>query len=230
MRRMWLQEMPERQAEALRQAVAGHVHGDGEVAYPAWYFRRWHFLPEGYLSERSVRLYDWLIRPVYWAGSEGRVARLLAAWLRRSGARRVLEVGPGPGRLLARLQRALPGVDLRAVELSPYFVALARERCGSAQVVHGDGRRLERVAGLFDAVIAAHYVGHVPAAEREPALRAMAAATRPGGTVALVDHRWHRWTVPGGLRLRATRGLGFSRLYIYRREAAGRGHHDDAAE
>lgn len=220
MREMWPQEMPERQAAALRQAVARHAHGLAGVEYPAWYFRRWHFLPEGYLSGRSVWLYDRLIRPVYWAGSEGRAARLLGNWLRRTGARRVLEVAPGPGRLLKRLQRALPMVDFRAIELSPYFVAMARERCGSEQIVHGNGLHLEQVAGVFDAVIAAHYVGHAPENERERVLKAMANAARQGGTVALVEHRWHGWDVPRELRLRATRRLGFSTLHIYRRESA----------
>ncbi|GIW17656.1 MAG: hypothetical protein KatS3mg064_0813 [Tepidiforma sp.] len=216
---MWLQTMPADQAERLRDEALRHPAAAEGVSYPDWYFKRWHFLPEGYLSERSTTLYDRVIRPVYWAGSEGRVARLIARWLERTGARRVLELAPGPGRLLARLSERLPGVEFRAVELSPYFVAGTRARRGNAAVVHGDARRLEQVAGVFDAVIETHYVGHLPAEERGLAFAAAVRAARPGGSIVTVEHRWHAWPVPPGVRTAAVRGAGFSRVTFYRRDA-----------
>ncbi|GIW13021.1 MAG: hypothetical protein KatS3mg062_0460 [Tepidiforma sp.] len=225
---MWLQEMPRRQARMLRGAAARHPAAAADVDYPDWYFKRWHFLPEGYLSERSVAWYDRVIRRVYWAGDEGQAVRVLARWLERSGARRVLETAPGPGRLLAALRQRLPQVEFRGVELSPYFVAASRRRLGEGAVVHGDARELSKVAGVFDAVIGAHYVGHVPPGERGRAFAAMATAARPGGLVITVEHRWHRWPAAEGLRLAGRRGLGFSEIRCYRRTAGKGGSHDDA--
>lgn len=210
--------MPRRQAERLREAALRHPAAAQGVSYPGWYFRRWHFLPGGYLSGRSVRLYERVIRPLYWAGSEARAVRLITRWLERTGARRVLELAPGPGRLLAELSWRLPGVEFRAVELSPYFVAAARDRARGAHVLHGDARQLEGLAGVFDAVIAAHYVGHLPPGVRGGAFAAATLAARPGGSIVTVEHRWHRWPVPPGVRRMAVRGAGFSRVTFYRRE------------
>jgi SAM-dependent methyltransferase len=218
---MWLQEMPTRQQEALKGRLPEHPFADPGVEYPEWYFRRWHFLPEGYLSERGVLLYDRLIRPIYWAGSEGRVVGLVARWLERTGARRVLEVAPGPGRLLAGLRDRLPAVDFRAIELSPYFVALARRRLGDDAVIHGDARDLGRVAGVFDAVIGAHYLGHLPHAERGAAFEALVRVVRPGGSVVTIEHRWHGWPASAetGRAPVAQRNAGFTRIQFYRRRA-----------
>jgi SAM-dependent methyltransferase len=216
---MWLQGMPRERAAALRSALERHPSAVRGVEYPGWYFRRWHFLPDGYCSARSAALYDRLIRPLYWAGSEGRVVALLARWLERTGARHVLEVGPGPGRLLAALRARLPGIEFRAIELSPYFVATATQRLGEGVVAHGDGRDLRRVSRVFDAVIAAHYVGHLPRHEQQAAIAALAEAARPGGTVVMVEHRWHRLLVPGELRPAARRAAGFSTVQFYRRFA-----------
>jgi len=216
---MWLQGMPRERAAALRSALERHPSAVRGVEYPGWYFRRWHFLPDGYCSARSAALYDRLIRPLYWAGSEGRVVAQLARWLERTGARRVLEVGPGPGRLLAALRARLPGIEFRAIELSPYFVAAATQRLGEGVVVHGDGRDLHRVGMVFDAVIAAHYVGHLPRHEQQAAIAALAGAARPGGTVVMVEHRWHRLRVPGELRPAARHAAGFSTVQFYRRFA-----------
>jgi SAM-dependent methyltransferase len=217
---MWLQEMPGEQVAALLEQARMHRAADPAVAYPGWYLRRWHFLPEGYLSARSVALYDRVVRRVYWAGSASRAGRVIARWLERTGARRVLEVGPGPGRLVADLRKRLPNVEFRGIDLSPYFVEVARERLGSEAVIHGDARDLSRVAGVFDAVVAAHYVGHLPGAERGAAFAAMAQAVRPGGTVVTIEHRWHRWPETGSLRLAARRGAGFTEMRFYRRYAA----------
>ena len=219
---MWLQMMPGGKAAKLVEAALRHPAAEPGVRYPAWYLRRWHFLPEGYLSDRCVVLYDRVVRPVYWTGGGAREARLMARWLERTGARRVLEVAPGPGRLLASLRSRLPALEFRGIELSPYFVRMARGRLGDGAVAHGDARDLSRAIGVFDAVVAAHYLGHLPPSERGAAFEAMAAAVRPGGSVVTLEHRWHRWPASGWLRLAARRGAGFSELRFYRR-AAGEG-------
>ena len=46
---------------------------DPTERYPHWYLHRWHFLPEGYLSQRSVGIYQRLVPKLYYAGQEARV-------------------------------------------------------------------------------------------------------------------------------------------------------------
>jgi hypothetical protein len=53
-------------------------------------------------------------------------------------------------------------------------------------------------------------------------MAALVEAARPGGSVIVVEHRWHRPQVPGELRLAARRAAGFSTVQFYRR-LAGKG-------
>lgn len=193
------------------------------VELPLWYFRRWHFLPEGYLSERSAAWYDRVIRPVYWFGSEGRAARLVAGWLARTGAQRLLEVGAGPGRLLSAVRKRLPGIDARAIDLSPWFVEMARLRLPGGTVEHADLAEYAARGEQFDAVIAAHFLGHMPPDVQPGAAFALSRLVAPGGSLVLIEHRWHRLPGEGmlGQGPMATRGLGFARLLVYRQRERG---------
>src|SRR5512141_406121 len=117
-------------AEALQSP-----HADPEVLYPRWYLQRWHFLPEGYLSRRSIAAYETLIRRLYNVTREGPILDRLTGYLRAARPEAVLELGCGPGRALERLSQALPGTPLTGVDLSPFMLERAAERIqGNPQV------------------------------------------------------------------------------------------------
>ncbi|MFJ5842997.1 class I SAM-dependent methyltransferase [Streptomyces shenzhenensis] len=112
---------------------------------------------------------------------------LLAGLARQAGigkGSRVLEIGPGTGKLTVDL--AASGCRITAVELGPALAAVARQRLRghpSATVVVADFERWELPAEPFDAVVCAtafHWI--------DPALRVVKAARalRPGGCLALV--------------------------------------------
>lgn len=76
---------------------------------------------------------------------------------------RVLEVGPGPGELAARIRADL-AADVIAVDISPRMVELARQRGVDAQV--GDVQQLPFADGEFDCAVAAWMLYHVPDLDR----------------------------------------------------------------
>ncbi len=185
---------PDRASECAADA-AMHSRHDAGIAYPRWYLKRWHFLPEGYLSQRGARGYDSLIRRVYYAGSEGAVQRSLIQTLREQSPAEVLDLGSGPGRTVRAIGKALPGAQLTGVDLSPYLLDLAERRTaalgGQVQLVHADVTELPFENASFDAVCASHLFGHLPP---EPAAAAVAEACRvlrPAGRMYVVDHPWH---------------------------------------
>jgi ubiquinone/menaquinone biosynthesis C-methylase UbiE len=192
--------MPVQVARDCTARTLAHPLADPGVIYEPWYLKRWHCLPEGYLSDRSIALYDRVIRRLYAVGRHRALTRRLAEECRDRGVRSLLEVGPGPGLLLSRLARRLPGVDLRAADLSPYCVDSARRRLAGvlfeataieARVVHADARALPWSAGSFDAVVASHVLGHVPAGVASGIADEAARVLRPGGVLLLVEHAWH---------------------------------------
>ena len=90
--------------------------------------------------------------------------------------RRLLEVGPGPGELAARIATEL-GVEVVAVDISPRMVELARRRGVDARV--GTVEELSWPDRSFDCVLAAWMLYHVLDLHR--GLAEIARVLRPGG-------------------------------------------------
>lgn len=134
---------------------------------------------------RSAALYRLWHASKPYAAEAAHVDRLIRS--RLPAARRVLELGCGPGlhaRELARLGYRVLGVDESAAMLA------AAEPVSGVQLRRGDARSL-RLRGRFDAVIALFHVFSYlrSQGELEAALRAAARHLRPGGV--LVFDCWH---------------------------------------
>ena len=111
----------------------------------------------------------------------------------------VLEIGPGPGELAARLKAQL-GASVVAVDLSERLVELVRAR--GVEAVVGDAQALPFPDGRFHAVVANFVLHFVP--DLDAALREIHRVLVPGGAFlaatahadhladvwALVDHRF----------------------------------------
>lgn len=175
------------------------------VEIPPWYGVRWHFLPDGYLSRRSLGLYDALIPTLYNQGMGGRVARAIARVLQEAGARRVLHAGCGTGRILAGLASRVTAAQLTGIDLSPFALERADRRLAGLQhrviLRQADAAALPFAEGAFDAVVLTHLLGHVPADVAADVLTEARRVLAPGGHMVSLDHSWHpRVPMPAGLQ------------------------------
>lgn len=195
----------ERCLDRARRAPAA----DPSVEYPEWYLHRRHFLPDGYLSPRSVRRYERNVRPLYHLWDESRAHREVARLLAAGPGQRLLDLGCATGRALASMARQFPGSELLGLDLSPFMVEWARERSPGAEIMHGDATRLPWAAASIDAVTAIHLLGHVPGKVAATVLGEAARVLRPGGRLILADHRWHDIDIGGWTEVaRGTAGRG----------------------
>jgi len=96
----------------------------------------------------------------------------------------VLEVGCGTGVFAARLVEELPGLALLAVDQSPRFVELTRERGVPAQVQ--DVQHLLAPDASYDVVLALWMLYHVP--DLEGGLAELRRVLRPGGRLIAVTN------------------------------------------
>lgn len=138
------------------------------------------YVREQYASEQGLATRAGL----YLHGAEGGDARdVVVSGLRERGARSVLEVGCGWGELAERVERET-GADVVAIDLSPRMVELACERGVDARV--GDVQELPFADSMFDAVVAAWMLYHVP--DLDGALAEIARVLRPGGALVAVTN------------------------------------------
>lgn len=96
----------------------------------------------------------------------------------------VLEVGCGTGAFAARLVEEIPGIALLAVDQSPRFVELTRERGVPAQVQ--DIQQLLAPNAAYDVVLALWMLYHVPDLDR--GLAEVRRVLRPGGRFVAVTN------------------------------------------
>jgi ubiquinone/menaquinone biosynthesis C-methylase UbiE len=104
---------------------------------------------------------------------------------------RVLEVGPGPGRLLIpAASRVLPGGQVVGLDIQPGMLERLKLRASRAgimnlNVVLGDAAEAHFPPNSFDVIYLCTVLGEIP--NREAALRQCYSALQPGGILSITE-------------------------------------------
>jgi SAM-dependent methyltransferase len=104
---------------------------------------------------------------------------------------RILEIGPGPGRLLLpAAQRILPGGEAVGIDIQPGMIERLRVRATQAGVTNltvilGDATRPHVPEASFDVVFLCTVLGEIP--DRPAALRQCFRALKPGGMLSITE-------------------------------------------
>ncbi|MEM9459255.1 MAG: class I SAM-dependent methyltransferase [Myxococcota bacterium] len=163
-------------------------------AYPPYYRRTFHWQSDGYLSRRSAELYDVGVELLF--GGTADVMRrqtippVVAHARGRDRRLRVLEVACGTGRAGVQLLRALPDASYVGVDLSPYYLEVARERLagdGRVRFVAANAESLPLPDASFDAVLCVFLFHELPRNARRRVFGEMRRVLRPGGCLVVED-------------------------------------------
>jgi ubiquinone/menaquinone biosynthesis C-methylase UbiE len=106
------------------------------------------------------------------------------------GDERVLEFGPGPGKMSRYLASALPNGHLTIVDLSRVWLGIVRkkmERYENVELKQGKVMALPIVDGSFDVIVASFVIHDVDVEERQKVVDTLAAKLRTGGRVYVRD-------------------------------------------
>jgi len=160
--------------------------------YPHYYLRTFHWQSDGWLSERSARLYD--IGVEFLFGGTADVMRRMAIppvvdGVRDKARPRILDVGCGTGRFLLQLSRALPNAKLYGLDMSgPYLLEASALLAGTdASFMAENAEALPLADGQFDAVTSVYLFHELPADARRRVMREAWRVLVPGGRFVVVD-------------------------------------------
>jgi SAM-dependent methyltransferase len=145
---------------------------------------------------RLAPWYRWIEYAAYGRALE----RRRFAFLRRlAGARRVLILGEGDGRTVARLLKIAPRAEFDVVEVSPEMIGLALGRVGNSGRVHfqqADARTVGWPVGAYDGIVTNFFLDCFTDEELAPLVRRLAEALAPEGVWILGEFS----IPPGGWR------------------------------
>ena len=104
---------------------------------------------------------------------------------------RVLEIGPGPGRLLIpAAHRVLPGGEVAGLDIQPGMIERLKARAARAGITNlmtvlGDAAQPHFAPQTFDLVCLATVLGEIP--NRQAALRQAYAVLKPKGVLSITE-------------------------------------------
>ncbi len=166
---------------------------------PRYYQRNFHYQTDGYLSDRSARLWDHQVELTF-AGTGDAMRRLIIPPLRKHlGAKalknggkglRFLELGCGTGSATRFVRLAFPEAKIVAVDLSaPYLKFAARNlsRLGRVDFLQADAAALPFTPGQFDAVYSVFLFHELPENVRQSIVRESRRVLKRGGFLGAVD-------------------------------------------
>lgn len=168
-----------------------------------WASRQWQLPCPSLLGwALETRSYDWL------SGTSATLDRM-----NLEPGQRILEIGPGPGRLLIpAARRVQPGGEAVGIDIQSGMVDRLSERADEAEitnltVIQGDATKPHVEAGSFDRVFIVTTLGEIP--DRAAALDQGFRALKPGGMLSVSEifgdpHYQSRSTVK-----RLAQGAGF---------------------
>jgi ubiquinone/menaquinone biosynthesis C-methylase UbiE len=166
--------------------------------YPHYFRRNFHWQTDGYLSRRSAELYDVGVELLFLGMADvmrRQVIPPVARFMRDEEVRlkrplRVLDVACGTGRTLRQLASAYPEHRYYGLDLSPYYVQVARQQLGDlvhASFVTDNAEHMPFRDDYFDVVTSVYLFHELPSNARRNVFREMHRVLRPGGLVVIED-------------------------------------------
>jgi ubiquinone/menaquinone biosynthesis C-methylase UbiE len=163
--------------------------------YPAYYRRNFHFQTDGYLSPQSAALYDHQVEVLFLGSADAMRRQALVPLARflgdkKSGAVRLLDLACGTGRFPAMIKDAYPRLPVLAVDLSPYYLSVARDTLApwrAVQCIQARAELLPVADGSMDVVTCIYLLHELPAPVGRAVAAEVARVLRPGGRLIVVD-------------------------------------------
>lgn len=187
-----LPDIHRRRVEERHQEV---FESDWRGRRPRYYLQNFHYQSDGYLSDKSARLYDIQVE-VLFNGTANMMRRQLlvpmADFIRGKDPRSLsmTDVACGTGRFLGFVKQAYPLMPVLGVDLSDSYLAEARRHLGSRSRMRfavANAEHLPLPDGSQDIVTSIFLFHELPPKVRRIVAREFARVLKPGGLLVFAD-------------------------------------------
>jgi ubiquinone/menaquinone biosynthesis C-methylase UbiE len=168
----------------------------GSEKLPAYYRQNFHFQTDGYLTERSARLYDHQVEVLFGGGADAMRRQVLVPIFnylrdRRVADCRLLDVAAGTGRFLTFVKDNHPRLPVTALDLSAAYLKETRRRLApwarTSSVVQALAEAMPLASASQDIVTCIYLFHELPPKLRGEVAREMARVLKPGGILVFMD-------------------------------------------
>jgi ubiquinone/menaquinone biosynthesis C-methylase UbiE len=165
------------------------------AAFPDYYRRAYHHQTDGYLSERSARLYDHQVEVLFGGAADAMRRQALVPihhFLkdRTSADARLIDIACGTGHFLTFVKDNYPRLRCTALDISPYYVAEARRNLAPwsrCEFVESAIENCDLPATAFDIATCIYLFHELPAAIHDEVAAAIARLVKPDGLFVFID-------------------------------------------
>lgn len=185
---------------AMRRRHCNYIdlpEGISREGYPAYYARNFHWQTDGWLSERSASLYDASVELLF-QGTADIMRRMAIPPLMehfktrnpKEGPARILDIACGTGRFLQQLQQTLPREKFYGIDLSPYYIARAKQNLKHIQdiaLLTENAEQMPFQDASFDAITSVFLFHELPRDARRRVLSEIKRVLKPNGLVVICD-------------------------------------------
>ncbi len=158
---------------------------------PRYYRRNFHYQTDGYLSDRSAKLYEFQVEALFAGTADAMRRQAFVPLARALGAdATVLDIGAGTGRFLSFVKSARPHWKAIALDLSGPYLARARKALAGHEGVdflEGAAETLPLPDASVDAAVSIYLFHELPPKIRAAAAKEIARVLKPGGLFVLAD-------------------------------------------
>lgn len=163
--------------------------------FPRYYLQNFHYQTDGWLTDASAARYDMQVETLFTGAAAAMrrqalpfVARALEG--RDAGAASLIDLGCGCGGFLTETARNWPMLKLTALDLSPAYLARARNALGRWKQVDYVQKPAEATglpAASFDIVSSVYLFHELPPKVRRDVAAEIARLLKPGGVYIHAD-------------------------------------------
>lgn len=168
---------------------------EARAKFPRYYLQNFHYQSGGWLSEDSARLYDFQVETLF-SGTADAMRRQalvpIATHLKGKDQRgvRLLDVACGTGRFLSFVKNNWPKLKVTALDLSPNYIAAARDNLrawADVEFLEANAEAMPLSEASQDVVTAVFLFHELPPKVRAVVASEIARVLKPGGLFVLLD-------------------------------------------